>query len=52
MTVWIYFLVGVLVGWITKVPFLIKWYRELREDKIDRQRMYDRIVAMDKKEKK
>lgn len=23
-------LVGVLIGWITKVPFLIKWYRELR----------------------
>lgn len=23
-------LLGVLLGWITKVPFLIKWYRELR----------------------
>ena len=25
-----YILVGVVIGWVTKIPFLIKWYRELR----------------------
>lgn len=25
-----YLIVGIGIGWITKVPFLIKWYRELR----------------------
>lgn len=25
-----YLLVGVLIGWVTKVPFLIKWYKELK----------------------
>ena len=22
--------IGLIVGWLTKVPFLIKWYRELK----------------------
>lgn len=26
-----YLAIGILIGWITKVPFLIKWYRELKE---------------------
>lgn len=26
-----YLIIGILIGWITKVPFLIKWYRELKE---------------------
>lgn len=25
-----YLLVGVLIGWVIKVPFLIKWYKELK----------------------
>jgi len=28
---YVYLIVGVAIGWVTKVPFLIKWYRELRE---------------------
>lgn len=28
-----YFLLGVLVGWITKFPLLLKWYRELKRTK-------------------
>jgi len=31
-------IVGVVAGWITKIPFLMKWYRELRDTK-DYQQM-------------
>lgn len=24
---------GIIIGWITKFPLLIKWYRELKETK-------------------
>jgi hypothetical protein len=27
------FMVGILIGWITKVPFLLKWYKEAKSDK-------------------
>lgn len=26
-----YIIIGILIGWITKVPFLIKWYRDIKE---------------------
>lgn len=29
-----FLLIGVGIGWITKVPFLLKWYRELRKTKM------------------
>lgn len=28
---YVYLCIGVAIGWITKIPFLIKWYRELKE---------------------
>lgn len=30
---WVAILVGVAIGWVTKVPFLLKWYKRVREDK-------------------
>jgi len=33
-----YLIVGVVIGWVLKIPFLIKWYRELR-----RTRSYERM---------
>lgn len=30
---WSLVLFGIAIGWITKVPFLIKWYRELKRTK-------------------
>lgn len=27
-----WFVFGVFVGWITKIPWLIKWYREFQEE--------------------
>lgn len=25
-----YLIIGIAIGWITKVPFIIKWYRDLK----------------------
>lgn len=36
-----YLLVGIVIGWVTKVPFLIKWYRELRETNDYKKRKTD-----------
>lgn len=30
---YVYLIIGVIIGWITKLPFLIKWYKELKETK-------------------
>lgn len=30
---YLYILIGFIIGWLTKIPFLIKWYRELQETK-------------------
>lgn len=26
-----YLIIGIAIGWITKVPFLLKWYRDLKK---------------------
>ena len=28
-----FFLIGVIIGWVTKFPFLLKWYKELKKTK-------------------
>jgi len=33
-----YLIVGVIIGWITKFPLVLKWYRELR-----RTRSYEKM---------
>lgn len=33
MTDYLYIISGVLIGWATKIPFLLKWYNELKETK-------------------
>lgn len=38
---WWYLIVGIGVGWLTKVPFLLKWYKELRKT-----RSYERMKDM------
>jgi hypothetical protein len=27
------FILGIVAGWLTKIPFLLKWYRELQATK-------------------
>lgn len=41
-TKYIYLIIGVVLGWITKVPFLIKWYRDLKKTK-EYKKMQDAI---------
>ena len=36
--------IGILIGWITKVPLLIKWYRELQETKDYKNRRTDAFL--------
>lgn len=31
--IYLYIITGVFIGWITKVPFLYRWYRELKQTK-------------------
>jgi len=43
MTELIWLTVGVLLGWLTKIPFLLKWYKELKLHKQDMTRVIDNI---------
>lgn len=40
-----YILIGIAIGWITKVPFLIKWYREFNTYKVRKVELYNRLMA-------
>ena len=42
----IWLLCGVALGWITKIPFLIKWYREFDKERKDRIKMGERIEEL------
>lgn len=39
-----YLLFGILLGWITKIPFLIKWYRDLKIYKKKKIELYNKII--------
>jgi len=41
-----FLIAGVLIGWTTKVPFLIKWYNELKQYKVKKTELYNRLVNM------
>ena len=45
-----YLIIGIAIGWITKVPFLIKWYRDLRRTR-EYKRMQDDIHFQEIKER-
>jgi len=47
---YIYLIVGVLIGWITKFPLILKWYRELKRTK-EYKRMQDDIHYQEIKER-
>lgn len=40
------FLAGVLFGWGTKVPFLLKWYREFEAERREMYLISKRILEM------
>jgi len=43
-TKYCFLLIGIAIGWITKVPFLIKWYNELKRYKEGKVRLYNRLI--------
>lgn len=44
IAIWI--LLGVLIGWLTKIPFLLKWYKEMKEREIHASSLYDRALDL------
>ena len=49
MNTWILIGIGVLIGWITKLPFALKWYRELKEYKAGKIKLYNKLITEIKK---
>lgn len=43
-TKYYFLLIGIAIGWITKVPFLIKWYKELKRYKEGKVKLYNRLI--------
>lgn len=41
-----YLIIGIAIGWITKVPFLIKWYKELAHHKDMVAKLIDIDIAL------
>ena len=40
-----YFLIiGIAIGWITKVPFLIGWYKDLKRYKEGKIKLYNKLI--------
>lgn len=45
-----YILLGVVIGWVTKFPLLLKWYRELQQTR-SYEAMRDKVHFEEMKEK-
>ena len=47
----LWFIAGVLVGWLTKIPFFLKWYREWEDEYLDflqtKKRFYEYLKEID-----
>ncbi len=43
-TKYYFLLIGIAIGWLTKIPFLIKWYRELTQYKIGKVKLYNKLI--------
>jgi len=41
------FLFGVLIGWLTKVPWLRKWYKEFEAERVTNERFRKRLFERD-----
>lgn len=44
MNLWIVLIIGIFIGWLFKIPFLLKWYRDLENYKIGKLKMYLRLM--------
>lgn len=49
-----YVIIGIVIGWVTKIPFVLKWYKELKstrtyeymQDKVRHKEMVDKYNKM------
>jgi hypothetical protein len=41
---WILLISGIMIGWLTKVPFLIRYYRKARMNRDKMQELYENII--------
>jgi len=47
-----WFLLGVCIGWLTKIPFLIKWYNDYKRGKEEMKRMSEKIEKIYQEQEK
>lgn len=43
-TKYYFLLAGIAIGWITKVPFLRRWYQDLQRYKKKKVELYNRLI--------
>ena len=43
-TKYYFLIIGILIGWITKVPFLIKWYNEFKQYREGKIKLYNQLI--------
>jgi hypothetical protein len=45
-----YLIIGIIIGWVTKFPLILKWYRELKQTR-SYEKMQDKIHVKEITEK-
>lgn len=49
-TKWWYLITGIVIGWLFKIPFLIKWYRELKKTRgYEEMKRQEKITLLEKR---
>ena len=38
------FLAGLVVGWLTKVPFMLRWYKQWKKERDNHQAFCNRVL--------
>lgn len=44
MNTYVILIIGVLIGWCTKIPFFLSWYKSYEKYKAEKLEMYKRIM--------
>ena len=39
-----YIILGIIIGWVSKIPFLLKWYRELQQTNDYREMKIQQVI--------
>jgi len=49
---WLFFAAGILIGWLTKIPFFLKWYKEWETERLELWESQKRILELIKQKGK